>query len=319
VTNNISELKIGDIMNWKKAFDICTDSQYSEKLSVFNKACFILWQYMEAKATPMAAGYSVHVDPAVVTSTILRRLLKRREKPFQLIAAKASYISMAIRHCCDDQYNSEIKHQSPVSGQGRKRVLSLDFSLENGRQLHELIAAPEETEEGTNIPIFDQLELKLETRLYEEEIHQVPHKTNKGRQTFLTEAKRFRDYRDRKYFPQARHYKKFDRQREIMKDYLSIIKQKSLNVPEVSELINVYYQNAAVIDLFQSFANQMDSEKHERLIIYRISSIALYQYEQTYGIDESDKIYLGLLRNCLHDFFAHQMYRTKRTSRKKSK
>ena len=159
-------------MDWKTAFDIYTDNQYPLESRLFQDASAVLWNHIQKIANILSSGYHIAVDPDEMTSIFLCRLLKRRNQSFLPISGKSSYISTALRNISIDQYRSELKHATPEADTGRRTKVSLDQSLPEGRQLHELIAAPIQDDDD-NIPLFEELEKQLDDRLYDVEIDQV--------------------------------------------------------------------------------------------------------------------------------------------------
>jgi hypothetical protein len=300
-------------LNWKEAFDIYIDNRHSTQSRTFHDASYVLWNHVQKIASAIASKYHIKVDADEMTSVFLCRLAKKRNEQFFKISGKSSYIGTALRNISIDLYRSELKHANPQTDTGRKKTFSLDQSLSEGRQLHEIIAAP--LKEKDSLPNLDSLEKELEIQLYEVEIGQVEHRTPKGKQTFLVEAKQFRAYRDKLYDPKKSSYKKFDRQRELMKSYLELQwKQLFLVNQEAKNHVQKYAQNPQIYKLFDIVKLQSDAEKQERLLTYMMSLAALYQYNKSYG--SQDQTYKALQINCLRHLFIHQMYRTKRNRRK---
>ena len=306
-------------MDWKTAFNIYTDCNYNSASGTFQRAAEILWAHLSLVSRSISSEYrSVVVSPEEMTSTFLLRLYRRRDLPFQEISGKSSYISTSLKNIAIDAYRKEKKHALPEADTGYSPPVSLDATQQDGRRFHELIAAPSQSTKP--IQTFGGLEESLEKRLYDVEIHQVPTKTNKGRQTFLREAERFRSYRERKYDPKRSDYKKFDRQREQMKSHLATKKSLFLEQsPQVREQIKAIVELPAVVKLRNSLRSSIDYEKQDRLINYKISLLALDRYQKSTPVDESDPEYSAYLYCCLYDLFVHQMYRTKRNSQKSTK
>ena len=300
-------------MNWKEAFDIYTDNRHTIQSRTFQEASFLLWNHVGKVASSIAAKYHIRVDADEMTSIFLCRLAKKRAEQFVHISGKSSYIGTALRNISIDLYRAESKHITPETDSGRSSTVSLDQSLDEGRQLHELIAAP--IKEDDPIPNLEALENQLEIQLYEIEINNVQHRTPKGRLTFLSEAKLFRAYRDKQYDPKKSFYKKFDRQRELMKAYLEQQWHSLfLGNDEAMQQLEQYSNSPQIEPLFNSVNQQADAEKQERLLSYMLSLAVLYRYGNE--VNSEDLTYQALRINCLRCLFTHQMYRTKRTRRK---
>ena len=301
-------------MNHEQAFDIYCNRDFPENSRSFQEACRILWNYVLSQAEYICRSYrQVVISAEEITSILLMRLFAKRKESFSPIQGRSSYIRTSIRNIAIDLYRSTIRHSNPNILGERQRVLSLEAIQADGRSLLDRIAVEEsDTEENAIWNQLSQIECSLEKELYYTEIEQVEHRTPKGRATFLEMARLFSSYRDRNYTPTGNEYKKFDRQRIKMSEYLHQRSQFLLKqFPDVAHQLKELKEKSNFDRLVEE-ATPDDREAKIRTLQKNLDLIALLQYCPSGHWDRQDGTTQVLLARAKYSLFQSQLYRTKR-------